>query len=61
MSMAAVFLVGSWFTLPHLGIAGAGWSQLAAQSLGMAAVLLAAGYGLTKARARSGDALSETT
>ncbi|MGH3695532.1 MAG: lipopolysaccharide biosynthesis protein [Pseudonocardiaceae bacterium] len=45
LSMAAVFLLGSWFTLPYWGIAGAGWSELAAQSLGMVVVLLAIGYG----------------
>jgi O-antigen/teichoic acid export membrane protein len=56
MSMAAVYLLGSWFTLPHLGIAGAGWSALAAQSLGMTAVLLAAGYG--RARGSSDEASS---
>jgi O-antigen/teichoic acid export membrane protein len=44
MAMGAVYLLGAWFTLPHLGIAGAGWSHLAAQSLGMAVVLFAAGY-----------------
>ncbi len=58
VSMAAVFLFGSWFTLPHLGIAGAGWSQLAAQSFGMTVVLLVAGHSRAKARALSGDAPS---
>jgi O-antigen/teichoic acid export membrane protein len=56
MVMALVFLLGAWFTFPQLGIASAGWSQLASQSLGMAAVLLAAGYRRAKARVRRGAA-----
>ncbi len=55
LSMAVVFLLGSWFTLPHWGIAGAGWSELAAQSLGMTVVFLAIGYGRVQARTRRGE------
>jgi O-antigen/teichoic acid export membrane protein len=40
MVTAIVFLLGSWFAFPNLGITSAGWSQLVAQSLGMTAVLL---------------------
>lgn len=55
MVTAIIFLLGSWFAFPNLGITSAGWSQLVSQSLGMTAVLLVAGYRWVKARERNAN------
>jgi glycogen synthase len=52
LATGVVTLLGSWLTLPRLGIAGTGWSALVAQSTGMTVVLVAA-HRLRNARGRS--------
>jgi len=52
LSIAVAYLAGSWFTLPHLGISGAGWAHLVAEGLGTAAVVLVIGYDRVTAKIR---------
>jgi O-antigen/teichoic acid export membrane protein len=42
VGMALIALVGTWLLVPNIGITGAGWAWLVAQSTGTVAVLVAA-------------------
>ena len=50
---ALIYVGGTWVTLPHLGIVGAGWAQLVAQLVGTAVVATAV---LARRAARPGAA-----